>query len=65
MEFEASLRWRENWQCTCLHYVLNGVDPFANVYSVQEVRQIETQLLEGRGTVGAGAEILTDATQAG
>jgi hypothetical protein len=32
---------------------------------VQEVRQIETQLLEGRGTVGAGAEILTDVIQAG
>ncbi|KUJ07290.1 uncharacterized protein LY89DRAFT_691758 [Mollisia scopiformis] len=50
---------------TCLHYILTGVDPFANVYSVQEVRQIETQLLEGCGTVGAGAEILTNVIQAG
>ncbi|TAQ85059.1 hypothetical protein B7494_g6614 [Chlorociboria aeruginascens] len=32
---------------------------------MQEVRQIETQLLEGRGTVGAGAEILMDVIQVG
>jgi hypothetical protein len=50
---------------TCLHYILTGVDPFANVYSALEVRQIEIQLLEGRGTIRAGAEILTDVIQAG
>ena len=50
---------------TYLYYILTRVDPFANVYSAQEVRQIETQLLEGRGTVRASAEILTNVIQAG
>jgi hypothetical protein len=50
---------------TCLHYILTGVDPFANVYSAREIRQIENQLREGRGTIGADAEILTEIIQAG
>ncbi|KAL5315712.1 hypothetical protein ACEPPN_016582 [Leptodophora sp. 'Broadleaf-Isolate-01'] len=50
---------------TCIHYILTGVDPFANISSVQKVRHVENRLLEGRGTVGAGAEILTDVIQAG
>lgn len=50
---------------TCLHYILTGVDPFANAHLVQDVRQTKSQLLAGNGTIGAGAEILTDIIQAG
>ena len=64
-DYAADVKRDHSGLATCLHYILTGVDPFANVYSVQEVRQIETQLLEGRGTVGASAEILTDVIQAG
>jgi hypothetical protein len=50
---------------TCLHFILTGGDPLANVYSAQEARQIERQLFEGHGTIQAGAETLADVIQAG
>jgi serine/threonine protein kinase len=50
---------------TCIHYILTGVDPLANVNSAQEVRQIQHRLSTGQGTIGAGAESLADVIQAG
>jgi hypothetical protein len=64
-DYAADVKRDHSGLATCLHYILTGVDPFANVHSVKEVRQIERQLLEGCGIIGAGAEILTDVIQAG
>ncbi|KAH8600149.1 hypothetical protein B0O99DRAFT_503580 [Bisporella sp. PMI_857] len=64
-DYVADVKRDHSGLATCLHYILTGVDPFANVDSVQEVWQIESQLLAGRGTIGAGAEALTDVIQAG
>jgi hypothetical protein len=64
-DYAADVKRDHSGLATCLHYILTGVDPFANVNSVQEVRQIESQLPGGRGSIGAGAEALTDVIQAG
>ena len=64
-DYAADVKRDHSGLATCLHYILSGVDPFANTYSVQEVRQLESRLLEGRGTIGAGAEILIDVIQDG
>jgi len=64
-DYAADVKRDHSGLATCLHYILTGADPFANVDSVQEVRQIESQLLAGRGTIGAGAEALAEVIQAG
>jgi hypothetical protein len=64
-DYVADVKRDHSGLATYLHYILTGVDPFANVNSVQEIRQIESQLLAGRGTIGAGAEALSDVIQAG
>lgn len=64
-DYAADVKRDHSGLATCLHYILTGVDPFRNVNSVQEVRQIESRLLAGRGTIEVGAEILTDVIQAG
>ena len=64
-DYAADVARDHSGLATCLHYILTGVDPFGNVNSVQEGRHIESQLLAGRGTIGVGAEILTDVIQAG
>jgi len=64
-DYAADVKRDHSGLATCLHYILTGIDPFANVNSVKEVRQIESQLLAGRGTIGAGAEALADVIQAG
>jgi len=64
-DYAADVRRDHSGLATCFHYILTGVDPFANVSSVLEVRQIESQLLAGRGIIGVGAEALTDIIQAG
>lgn len=63
--YTANVKRDHSDLATCLHYILTRVDPFRNVNLVQEVRQIESQLLASRGTIGVGAEILTDVIQAG
>jgi hypothetical protein len=50
---------------TCIHYLLTGVDPFANLHSAQDVLQIERRLVAGHIAIGAGAENLTNVIQAG
>jgi hypothetical protein len=64
-DYAADVKRDHSGLATCLHYILTGIDPLANVHSVKEVRQIESQLLAGRGTIGPGAEDLTDVIQAG
>jgi len=50
---------------TCLHYLLDGVDPFSSVRGYHDIKELQRALLEGRGKIGAGAEILRDVIQAG
>jgi len=64
-DYAADVKRDHSGLATCFHYILTGVDPFAKVDSAQEVRQIESRLLAGRGIIGAGAEALTDVIQAG
>jgi serine/threonine protein kinase len=50
---------------TCLHFLLSGVDPFANVRSRQEADKIRTMMESGRWTIGEGAQSLADIIQDG
>jgi len=50
---------------TCLHYLLDGVDPFSNVRGYSAIKELQSELLAGRGKIGAGAEALRDVIQAG
>ncbi|KAH8732286.1 hypothetical protein GQ44DRAFT_697386 [Phaeosphaeriaceae sp. PMI808] len=64
-DYAADTKRDHSGLATCLHFILTGIDLFAKVYSAQEVRQIESQLLGGCDTIEAGAEILADVIQAG
>ncbi|KAH8907733.1 hypothetical protein BR93DRAFT_562069 [Coniochaeta sp. PMI_546] len=50
---------------TCLHFILTGVDPFAEARSARDVAEVRKRLAEGRGSVEAGAEDLADVIQDG
>ncbi|CAH0019279.1 unnamed protein product [Clonostachys rhizophaga] len=50
---------------TCLNYILSGIDPFATARSYRDVKKIRTELMEGRGSVGQGAEVLAGIIQGG
>jgi hypothetical protein len=64
-DYIADVKRHHSGLSTCLHFILAGVDPFANLHSAQEVRRIESQLLAGHAPIGAGAEILSHIIQAG
>jgi RIO-like serine/threonine protein kinase len=42
-DYTADVKRDHSGLATYLHYILTGVDPFANASSAQEVRQIENQ----------------------
>jgi serine/threonine-protein kinase RIO1 len=50
---------------TCLHFLLSGVDPFANVRSRQEADKVRGMMESGRWTIGEGAKSLADIIQDG
>ncbi|KAK0103233.1 hypothetical protein ONS95_005267 [Cadophora gregata] len=64
-DYAADLKRDHFGLATCIHYILTGVEPFADITSAQKVRHIENRLLEGHGPIAAGGEILKDVIQAG
>lgn len=50
---------------TCSNYILSGIDPFATARSYSDVKKIRTELMEGRCSVGQGAEVLAGIIQGG
>ncbi|KJZ71568.1 hypothetical protein HIM_09037 [Hirsutella minnesotensis 3608] len=50
---------------TCLHFLVSGVDPFADVYSHSEAVKIRSMLESGQWKVAKGASVLADIIQDG
>lgn len=50
---------------TCIHFLASGTDPFANVKSYAEVKQITNDLKGGKGVVHPTARVFEDIIQAG
>ncbi|KAJ4292840.1 hypothetical protein N0V88_005498 [Collariella sp. IMI 366227] len=50
---------------TCLHFLLSGIDPFAEVRSRAEAENIRAMMEGGRWKIGEGAEKLADTIQDG
>ncbi|KAK7398189.1 hypothetical protein QQX98_012437 [Neonectria punicea] len=45
---------------TCLHFLLSGVDPFADAHSHARVTKIRDMLKDGRWRIAEGAEVIAD-----
>ncbi|QDS76090.1 hypothetical protein FKW77_006189 [Venturia effusa] len=50
---------------TCIHFLASGIDPFANVRSYAEVKQITNDLKRGEGVVHSSASMFEEIIQAG
>lgn len=50
---------------TCIHFLASGIDPFANVRSYAEVKQITNDLKRGEGVVDSTASVFEETIQAG
>ncbi|KAE9983195.1 hypothetical protein BLS_004824 [Venturia inaequalis] len=50
---------------TCIHFLASGIDPFANVNSYAEVKQITNSLRRGEGVVHSAASFFEETIQAG
>lgn len=48
---------------TCLHFILTGIDPFSVARSAREVSEVRRCLMEGRASLGTGAETLAEVIQ--
>lgn len=56
--FDVMKSGEYNALATCIHFILSGVGPFGSVKSMEELRKLQRDLVEGGGEVHPDAGIL-------